>query len=271
MKLTSVIEKRIFGNAKPSEKPKFYFVGGQSGSGKTATVNTLKHEHNLVYINPDKMRIYHPKYKDIVMEGNELELANITADFSRQITQEAIDYAIKHEISFILEGTFKRFSYVRNTLQKFKETNFKVNVVALCVPTEMAITASVLRYYKSPSKNRWVDLATHQDSNKNAEITYKKIINAKLANYFTIMTRDGIKTVYYIKEYNSNIKNEILEEVKYYRDVKQLESPALKSLLEEYDEVKQLAKDNPNHKDLSNMVKYLAELTDIERDLKNYE
>lgn len=60
---------RVFRNAKSSDSPSSIFIGAQPGAGKTRAVRHVREliqDENLIYINPDDYRRYHPDYMKLL-------------------------------------------------------------------------------------------------------------------------------------------------------------------------------------------------------------
>ena len=74
-----------------------YVLGGQPGSGKSFTTNKIiNQDHNVVCINGDLYRRWHPFYSEI-QEKFGKDSSKITAPFARKVTEALIKRAIEEK------------------------------------------------------------------------------------------------------------------------------------------------------------------------------
>ena len=102
-----MIIPQIIGNISPETKKEAFILGGQPGSGKSAFAREiLKTNNNLVFINGDDLRAYHPKYYFYLKE-NDIEAADLTQAVCNFWIEKLINECITRNLNFIVEGTMR--------------------------------------------------------------------------------------------------------------------------------------------------------------------
>lgn len=82
-------------------------TGGQPGAGKSLINDILTTKNkNLITINGDEFRTYHPKYEKLIKEyGNDSVLH--TQKFAGEMTEALIDKLSDNKYGLIIEGTLR--------------------------------------------------------------------------------------------------------------------------------------------------------------------
>ena len=156
---------RISAGVYPVDNPIAVFVGGQPGSGKSTETKRIKEKiNNIIDINLDIYRSYHPRYLEIEKmikdhwknrpitdqdaPGNDL------ADFTHKFVSDISD-ALIEKSSELQEGN-KRFNMViewgmrdvtvpLQTMQDLKDKGYINSVRYVCVYKETSYEACILR------------------------------------------------------------------------------------------------------------------------------
>ncbi|MBD4245803.1 hypothetical protein GUH33_07935, partial [Xanthomonas citri pv. citri] len=74
------IERHHFKDTAPADQPQAIILGGQPGAGKSGLLEASKQgfaDRNVVTINGDELRYYHPQYRDI-QKADERRFAELT-------------------------------------------------------------------------------------------------------------------------------------------------------------------------------------------------
>lgn len=76
----------------PVINPKAYILGGQPGAGKSILNNYIQkiNKSNVIIINGDEYRKFHPYFTEIVEKYN-IDFPKYTSNFSSQVTEKLID------------------------------------------------------------------------------------------------------------------------------------------------------------------------------------
>lgn len=141
------IKKNITRNKKINVKPIAYVLGGQPGAGKTTIHNMLHkmYEENIVSINADEYRIYHPKFKEIQqVYGN--ESVNYTGKFSGKMTENLIEDLSNEKYNLIVEGTLRDKNVPLKTEKLLKEKGYRTELSVIVVKPEISYLSTKLRY-----------------------------------------------------------------------------------------------------------------------------
>ena len=93
-------------------------LGGQPGSGKSVLTDSIKNQTpNVVCINGDEYRSWHPKFSQI-QEKYGKDSSKITAKFAGKVTEYLINRAIKEKYNVVIEGTFRTAETPLKTLKE---------------------------------------------------------------------------------------------------------------------------------------------------------
>ena len=119
---------------KPKESPLGVVLGGQPGAGKsTLTQDIMASNRNIVIINGDEFRYWHPQYEKIKALFGKDSTAE-TADFAGYVTENILKRAINQKFNLIIEGTFRTTETPINTLRRLKEAFYRTEVRIKCCP-----------------------------------------------------------------------------------------------------------------------------------------
>jgi hypothetical protein len=156
----------VFGRSSPSERPVLVLLGGQPAAGKTyAHDRILAERPELVPVTGDDLRVYHPGYLRLVID-EPLRMPNATAPTSNGLIRLALDHAVKHRYSVLLEGTFRDSAMVTGTAQRFADTGYRVEVVAVTVPGSVPRLGAEQRFLGAPDPRlaRWTPPEAHESA-----------------------------------------------------------------------------------------------------------
>lgn len=132
----NIIAPDIFNEVPTSLQPTAYLLGGQPASGKTAVTNNLFKQHgkdNIILINGDDFRNYHPKYSELVKEDAKTAAFFTDKDSGRWV-EKTIEYGRKLGVNMIIEGTMRNPAVPEKTAALLHSAGYKVEAVAMAVP-----------------------------------------------------------------------------------------------------------------------------------------
>lgn len=115
----------------PSNKPKLIYAIGQPGSGKTSLREYILKKENMILINGDDYRKFHPKHNDFMKDPKNYELK--TRYFKNLLIQLLIAKCLDEKINFLLENTFLNKNSVNTTIKQAKENGFSIEINVLDV------------------------------------------------------------------------------------------------------------------------------------------
>ncbi|MBO5477009.1 MAG: zeta toxin family protein [Clostridia bacterium] len=216
------IEEQTFLNKVCSEKPVAIILGGQPGAGKSFLIKEAKKDFldkDIVVINGDEYRRWHPRSKEI-LNSDEEKYAFYTDPDVREWTSNLFEKAIKNKYNIIFEGTM-RTNRICDTIKRLKEEGFIVKIKVLAVH-EIDSRISTIERYESQLNYEGHGRKTPVDSHINA---YNGMINTledieaeRMFDTLEILTRKGecvysndnvLKKVY--SKYDSNIQDTLVK------------------------------------------------------------
>lgn len=179
-------------NINPSADPKGYFIAGQPGAGKSNSITNVesKLKGNVVSINVDDYRKYHPNFKAIDEKYGPL----YTNEFADSIRDRLIDKALDGRFNIIVEGTMKGFDSTRERLEQFKSHGYQSNVIVQTCPKEVSWKGIRNRYDSALARGetpRDVPKAFHDAVVEALPINADKIYQSGLTDSFKVCSRDG--------------------------------------------------------------------------------
>ena len=140
--------KNIIENAQPNQSiPIGIVTGGLPGSGKSAFILEAREKlnRNIIAINGDEFRVYHPRFEKIVNLAKG-DFPTYTGSFSGKMVEKVIEEAIKQRYNIIVEGTFRTADTPIKTLQSMKDNGYKTIVKIKAVNTEIAWQSTIDRF-----------------------------------------------------------------------------------------------------------------------------
>ncbi len=176
--------------------PQAFVLGGQPGAGKASLSMNIKNElkNDVIEINGDNFRKYHPLYKTF-QNQDPLTMPENTAPFSAYITQNVLKRAIDKRYNVIIEGTFRTAQTPIDTLKLFKNNVYKTNVFIQTCHKDISWKSCQERYEKgkevNPKEARHTDKNHHDMVVKKLEKNIQEVKNSGLADRVEIFTRDS--------------------------------------------------------------------------------
>lgn len=134
-------------NVTSQEKPLGVVLGGIPGSGKSILIEKIDNQlnKNVIPVNGDDFRIYHPDFKNIYAE-HKGDFPKYTSDFSNKMVERVIEEAIKNKFNVIVEGTFRNPQVPIGTLSKFIEHGYDTKAMVIATNKNIAWESTIDRY-----------------------------------------------------------------------------------------------------------------------------
>ncbi len=173
---------------------KAFVLGGQPGAGKSNLTKNIKKEtkHNILEINGDNFRKYHPKYKKFQQE-NSLQMPKKTAEFTGVVTQAVLEKAIKEKYNIVIEGTFRTSETPIKTLKLFKDNGYQTNVLIQTCDKNISWNSCIERYEEmkkiNPQEARYTDKTHHDNVIANLSTNAKMVFKSGLADNMQVVAR----------------------------------------------------------------------------------
>jgi len=177
---------------KPSLKKEAFILGGQPGSGKSAFAREiLKTNQNMVFINGDDLRAYHPQYY-FYLKDNDIEAADLTQTVCNFWIEELVNECIKKNLNFIIEGTMRKIEGPLKTAQEASRNGYVLNLAVISTPYELSLFSLDYRYRevkKISGFARYTKKESHDEAYRNIENTLQKLSDSRLFEKFFIYKR----------------------------------------------------------------------------------
>ena len=180
----------------PVASPKGYVLGGQPGAGKSSLVKIIRQnlERNVLVINGDEFRRYHPDFEEI-QEKYGKDAPKYTAEFSAKMTGLVIEKALKESYNISVEGTFRTAETPMKTLDEMRRHGYETAVYIQTAPSEVSWQNTLERYEQMKAVGeapRYTDKAHHdlvvETLPKNADIVF----SSGKADHFVVYSQEGL-------------------------------------------------------------------------------
>jgi predicted ABC-type ATPase len=151
---TSVVEQ-ILSTGVPvvGRSPKFYFISGGAGSGKTTIVKLLTNQgilnqNQTVYINSDDIKVMDPIYINLTSIG-EFRAAEVVHKDSSNLASIVLERAINSGYDIILDAVMGSLDKAQLTLNVLNAKNYEIYLIGVTVDCDIAIQRASSRAMKS--------------------------------------------------------------------------------------------------------------------------
>ena len=183
-------------NAKPCNNPQGFVLGGQPGAGKSNLLKNIENKlnGNVLIINADEFRRYHPQFDEIQAQYGD-DAPKHTAEFSGKMAERILNKALTEHYNIAIEGTFRTAETPLNTLDLMKAYGYQTAVHIQICPKEISWQSTIKRYnamIKAGLTPRAVDKAHHDlvcdRLPENADTVYQ----SGKADEFQVYSRNGL-------------------------------------------------------------------------------
>jgi hypothetical protein len=163
------LEKEYLFPIQPSQNPTGHILGGQPASGKSSLIQRIKKSnpgHQLVVINGDELRRYHPSFHKL-NKVDDTKTADLTQPFANSLAQYLQAKCLETKRSFIIEGTMRNEQVPIDTANKLSKHQFQVHAHVLAAPIEKTLLRSYQRYLNSVhlhSNGRFSNVTTQNEA-----------------------------------------------------------------------------------------------------------
>ena len=248
------IKSKLIIDKKVCNEQIVYVLGGQPGAGKSTLTSRIeeKIKNNIIAINGDDFRSYHPKYKNLVKAyGDDSVL--YTQKFSNAITEKLIEDLGNEKYNLIVEGTLRTSEVPLKTSRLLHDKGYNTNLSIVCVKPEFSYLGTLERYQKM-KENGFIARATPKEAHDNVVTNFaenlSKIYLEKEFDNIEVFTREG-KCLYSLKDTPNINPGEIIKK-EFNRELTMEEK---KKLIESYKKIKE--KLNENEKNFQEVTKFL--------------
>lgn len=174
-----MIVPQTIGSISPQPTKKAFLLGGQPGSGKSAFAREiLKNNKNIVFVNGDDLRAYHPKYYFYLKE-NDVEAADMTQAVCNFWIESLISKCAEIGVDCIIEGTMRKKEVPIKTASLLREADYEVDIAVIATPYEVSLFSVGERYKELKRLGqpaRFTKKESHDEAYNNIENTFKELI-----------------------------------------------------------------------------------------------
>ncbi|MBQ9531637.1 MAG: zeta toxin family protein [Eubacterium sp.] len=151
-------------NKLPCNKPNAILLGGQGGAGKSTLheLFTELYAGNIVIINGDEYRRYHPHYAKICEEYGE-NAANHTQSIANTIAAFLMEKLSNEGYNLVIEGTCRRADVPLKTCCDLKEKGYTVELSVMCTSADVAWQSTIDRYNEMANTEGMIPRAVPRD------------------------------------------------------------------------------------------------------------
>ncbi|MBZ7980339.1 zeta toxin family protein [Campylobacter sp. RM12640] len=201
----------------PVNNYKAFVLGGQPGAGKSKLIKLIEQElnSNVIVINGDDYRKYHPNYANLQATYGK-DSPKHTAEFAGMITEMILDKAIKNKLNIVIEGTFRTATTPIKTLKLFKDNGYNTNVLIQTCHKDISWKSCLERYEKmletNPNEARFTDKVHHDIVVDNLANNIKEVQKSGLVDNMKIYSRILDKKTGMFNQveiYNSDLKPKV--------------------------------------------------------------
>lgn len=208
-------------NLKKKENPIVYFLGGQSGAGKSKLKDRIGKE-NLV-IDVDEFRKYHPNYFGLYKKYGK-DSAKYTHNFASTVADELVKKSIENKVDVIVDGTLKSIKTPKERAEEYKKNGYSLEINIVVVKPEKSFLSNLMRYEELVEEKKIPRLAPkeiHDECVKNFPITVSELYKLKVFDDIKLYDRD--KNCIYDMSKTPNIDPKSIIEKEFTREWKKEE------------------------------------------------
>ncbi len=182
-----IIKERMLLNKEPENNPTAIINIAPPGSGKTGlngfSVKQFSN-NNVVIVNSDELKQFHPKTDEIARLYPEYYARIINQD-SNPWTDDLFEYAVNHNYNVIFEGTGRNLKLLNKMISKMP--NHKIIVRGMAVNELNCLMSIVERYEGQVEVKGWGRLVSRE--------TFYKAYSEMLDTIESLEMKEGIDTV----------------------------------------------------------------------------
>jgi zeta-toxin len=178
-------------NLENKENPKVYFLGGQSGAGKSKLKDRIG-KNNLV-IDVDEFRKYHPNYFELYKKYGK-DSAKYTHNFASAVADELVKKSMEKKVDVIIDGTLKSFKTPKERAEEYKKNGYSLEINTVVVKPEKSFLSNLMRYEELIEEKKIPRLAPkeiHDECVKNFPVTVSELYKTKLFDNIKLYNREN--------------------------------------------------------------------------------
>ena len=178
------ISEIFFKGKTKSKIPTAIFTIGPPGSGKTGLNGLAQKElnGNLVIVNNDELRSFHPKAEEIAKKYPK-EYIKITNEESKYWTDELVDKTIEEGYNILYEGTGRKIEIFKRMIEKMLQHGYRIIIKAMAVNELNCMMSIVERYAGQVQHKGWGRIVSTK--------TFYKSYDAEMMETIDTLEKEG--------------------------------------------------------------------------------
>ena len=211
------IYQTVLKNKLPVDSPIAITLGGQPGSGKSTIYKIARERfsNNIVEIDVDKFRIFHPYYKQIKKFYGKYD-AIYTNPFIFKVRDLLIEQLSSEKYNLIIESSLKTPNSALTNGKKLPPKGYKVELQIMATPKKISWQGTIDRYNKELKRKghpRAVPKEFHDRVVSNICKSLEDVIKSELMSNIIIYNRNKICLYNMKKDNDKNNPCELLNEI----------------------------------------------------------
>ena len=182
--ISQKISEIFFKGKTKSKIPTAIFTIGPPGSGKTGLNGLAQKElnGNLVIVNNDELRPFHPKAEEIAKKYPK-EYIKITNEESKYWTDELVDKTIEEGYNILYEGTGRKIEIFKRMIEKMLQHGYRIIIKAMAVNELNCMMSIVERYAGQVQHKGWGRIVSTK--------TFYKSYDAEMMETIDTLEKEG--------------------------------------------------------------------------------
>ena len=201
------IEADLLADKSSNGTPHLEYVTGLPGAGKSTVVANMQRRYaeyaNYVHVNFDALRVYHPRYGQLVKSDPVNAAARIDTATEGLMIWLAAEVA-QRKLNVIMDDAAMGAEMTEIILKPFKSLGYQIDATIMSVPKQVAQQSTALRFIRDMAAARsgatvlprWVN-SDEQDNAPAALIeTAETLCTGSLARQVTLQSRGGATVIF---------------------------------------------------------------------------
>ena len=193
---SKIIEPTSFLGTSSLDKPKMLIIAAQTGAGKSKLVELSMKEFddgNVVSVNTDDLRAYHPQFDEIVMRDDTRSAERTHQDASAW-KNKLLSRCIETRRNTVLEGVFKDTKGLTELVESAKKSGYVVAIRIVAAHERYSVWGINRRYEKEKivrGHGRYVPIEYHDECYRKLLDSVEGVELQKLADHIEVYDRSG--------------------------------------------------------------------------------
>lgn len=195
---SKIIEPTSFLDTSPVENPKLLIIGAQTGAGKSTIVELSIREfadHNVVTVNTDDLRAYHPRFEEIIALDDRRSAERTHHDASTW-KNTLLSRCLETRRNAVLEGVFKDGQGLAEIVELAKKHGYEV-IIRIAATHERYSAWGINRRYEKEKivrgHGRFVPIEYHDECYRKLLSSVELVEQQKRADAIEVYDRNGTK------------------------------------------------------------------------------